>query len=588
MFKFFPLLPLFLILISPYIFSRVGISLIMFLLINIISFCIFLYSTWYMKDDKRRTLFMIYLSGFTLFMNLLTVAKDYITFFIGWEGVGLTSFLLIGFWFEDKENVRKAKQAFLLTKLTDIGYIVGAAYLMYNNINFMNIDEKSLTQMPDENFEIGFKEVPPIIRFLMFTPCIGKSALFPLLVWLPNAMVAPTPVSAHLHSATMVAAGVFYITKFSNFFGNILPVSLITGKTYFAFLIPSLYLFLIGFLLSAILAFFQPDIKKLLAYSTINNLSLMYLGYFITTPQSLPITGSAHSSGYLVSFLHLILHALSKASLFLISGILIHTFHTQELQKLKGSLSQNTILKFLFIFFILSLSGLPPFGSFWSKSLILHHIEDYHPFKILSYIMAILSSLYCARIFTILIKKDTTQNQNVEIHLPKIPIISLCILFAILVSLSILFTLQYVIKKPIIFPSYPFRHFIFHPGLYLNFKMIANEAILVILSFSFIYLFFEKIEKLISLLTKAFEQVSLEKIYFYTFQVPVQFIHFFVRKSVEIAFDTLLNSLLTSELVKFLYNLYSSLYNGLLTNYLIILIISLAAFIAILLGYAIF
>jgi hypothetical protein len=118
--------------------------------------------------------------------------------------------------------------------------------------------------------------------------------------------------------------------------------------------------------------------------------------------------------------------------------------------------------------------------------------------------------------------------------------------------------------------------------------MIANEAILVILSFSFIYLFFEKIEKLISLLTKAFEQVSLEKIYFYTLQVPVQFIHFFVRKSVEIAFDTLLNSLLTSELVKFLYNLYSSLYNGLLTNYLIILIISLAAFIAILLGYAIF
>lgn len=509
---------------------------------------------------------MIYLTLFTLCMNLLTIATDYIAFFIGWEGVGLTSFLLIGFWFEDKENLRKAKQAFMLTKLTDIGYIVGAAYLTYHNINFMEYPNR------------GYSDVPFSIRILMFLPCIGKSALFPLFVWLPNAMVAPTPVSAHLHSATMVAAGVFYLTKFYAFFEDLfLPTSLHLGgifeKSTFH---PFVVILLVGFFLCALCAIMAYDIKRLLAFSTISHLSLMYLGFFTTSHRS--------TMDYL-PFIHLTLHAFTKAPLFLIAGVLMHTYHTQDINKLRGVLCKNNLLKVIFLILVLSLSGFPLVGTFWSKFLILHRLEHSSGSKILPIIVTLLSTLYCARFYVLLTRKPALMQQDVVLHkkVEKIPLIAIALLCLFLLIVTVFFSIDMFF-------------YLFHPyekaiksswEIYVSSSLLI-ESIVIIIAFTLVYIFLDTIEKIIKLIPKAKQNVELEKAYYFIFQVPTQFVQFLCRTTIEELWDEFINRFLASDFMKFVYTIYRFFYNGVLYNYLVIIVISILFFFLVLMGYGIF
>ncbi len=532
-FNLFPGIPILLLLIYPFIFKGLTVSSIMYLLINIVSFCIFLYSTWYMKEDKRRTLFMVYLTFFTLFMNLLTIADDYIIFFIGWEGVGLSSFLLIGFWFENKENTRKAKQAFLLTKLSDIGYIIGAGYLIYNDINFMAFENSS--------------NIPLAIRFLMFLPCIGKSALFPLFIWLPNAMVAPTPVSAHLHSATMVAAGVFYLTKFQSFFSPLFnDIQINYAIT---------YLIITGYFLVSFLAFIESDIKKLLAYSTISHLSLMYLGFLCAS--------SSNIKNY-IPFLHMILHAFTKAPLFLIAGVLIHKYHSQDLNKLRGTLYANTLLKATFLLLILSLSGFIFIGTFWSKFLILIYLENKFHSEALPLIITILSSAYCARFYFLLTKKDTEHIARHQLSIT--PIISIILLSIFLIGVTLLITFfQFN-------PNYKPYH------IYPYIKPLGIEFILIVLVFTITYLFPNSVEQLTMIIRGLKKHLFLERIYYNIFQIPTQFVQFLCRTHIEEIADKFVNLFLTTDFVRFIHNAYRFIYNGIIYNYIAIIFISILIF----------
>ncbi len=549
-FNLFPAVPIILLLLYPLLFNSLTVSAIMYLLINIVGFCIFLYSTWYMKEDKKRVLFMIYLVLFTLSMNLLTVAKDYITFFIGWEGVGLMSFLLIGFWFEDKENLRKAKQAFMLTKLTDIGFIIGAAYLTYNNINFMELPYKYSTS--------GYTHsVPGYIIVLMFLPCIGKSALFPLFIWLPNAMAAPTPVSAYLHSATMVAAGVFYLTKFYHFFSDLFLSTSFFNPPYPPNAHPFVLFLLIGYFISAISAILQSDIKKLLAFSTISHLCLMYMGFFAAPSTEQDV----------VPFLHLILHAFTKAPLFLIAGILIHNYHTQDIHTLRGVLYKNNALKLILFILILSLSGFPFIGTFWSKYEILQKLNESFRSEFFSILIIIFSNIYCARFYWLLTVKST-DGQKSNISYGKIPLIAIVILSSFL----LIFTL--FLPIPTIFSGYNHRIL---PSLII-------ESLVIIVVFSATRFFLNSIEKIIKQISRLGKYIEFERAYYHILQVPTQFIQFLCRTTVEELWDEFINKFMTSDFVKFVYALYRFFYNGLIYNYLIIILVALLVFFFLLTG----
>ncbi|MFN7181181.1 MAG: NADH-quinone oxidoreductase subunit L [Planctomycetota bacterium] len=526
MFNLFPLIPVLLLLLFPIFFNALTVSSIMYLLVNTVSFCIFLYSTWYMKTDKRRGLFMIYLTLFTLFMNILTVANDYITFFIGWEGVGLTSFLLIGFWFEDKENLRKAKQAFLLTKLTDIGYIVGAGYLMSKQINLIDF-----TQWHGS-------DVPTLIRFLMFTPCIGKSALFPLFIWLPNAMVAPTPVSAHLHSATMVAAGVFYLTRFKDI--AYMPEIII-------------WFILAGYFIVSLLAFLETDIKRLLAYSTLSHLSLMYLGF---------AAGYSTNKGNMIPFYYMILHAFTKAPLFLIAGVLIHQYHTQNLIELRGVLYKNNLLKVILLFLTLSLAGFLFIGIFWSKFYILVETASLFGSEVIPIAITLLSSAYCARFYFLLTSKAPLSNQAPPI--PKIPTISILILFVFLLGLSIYIPISTFHHTGLTTSPFSKEHII----------SVVVELIVMVFVFTIIYLKLDWVAHITTIQIPK-KYIVLERIYYNIFQIPVQFLQFFCRTQIEELWDKFVNSFLSSDFARFIHNAYRVFYNGLIYNYLLLIVVSL-------------
>lgn len=523
-----------------------------------------------MKEDKRRILFMIYLTLFTFCMNLLTVAQNYIAFFIGWEGVGLTSFLLIGFWFEDKENIRKAKQAFMLTKLADIGYIIGAGYLTYYNINFM---EKG--GISDYDRSILYGDIPLPIKFLMFLPCIGKSALFPLFVWLPNAMVAPTPVSAHLHSATMVAAGVFYLTKFYLFFEELFKFSLsnIMPEVFTSHLNPLIILIIIGFFLCSLCATLASDIKRLLAFSTISHLSLMYAGFFIDG--LVPIYGN-------VPFCHLILHAFTKAPLFLIAGVLMHLYHTQDIYKLRGVFHKNNIFKAILFILVLSLAGFPFVGTFWSKSLILWRLENTVHSELLSAAITVVSALYCARLYFLLTAKpsSTEQEMSQDIKGEKIPFISISILCLFLV-LSSLFLLGQFFFKVVSNPPMKL------PTITEISSSLITETVIIVSTFILTYLFLNPLEKIIKIIPKATQYVELERAYYFVFQLPIQFIQFLSRTTIEELWDEFVNKFISSDFVKFIYGFYKFFYNGVIYNYLIIILLSMVVFFFILAGYGI-
>jgi NADH-quinone oxidoreductase subunit L len=317
-------------------------SIIFILVITGVGALIHLYSTGYMKGDPGYTRFFTYLNLFIVMMLQLVMADNYLLTFLGWEGVGLCSYLLIGFWYEEVKNGDAAKKAFIVNRIGDFGFLVamGVMLVAFGSLNYSDIFPAALG-MGSGNTTIV------IITMMLFLGCTGKSAQIPLYIWLPDAMAGPTPVSALIHAATMVTSGIYLIAR-SNILFALSPSTLAVISV----------VAICTAVLAAIIALFQNDIKKVLAYSTVSQLGYMFLGLGV----------GAFGAGVF----HVLTHAFFKACLFLGSGAVIHAMHhEQDMQKMGGLKKYLPITFWTFLLATLAIAGIPPFAGFFSKDEIL-------------------------------------------------------------------------------------------------------------------------------------------------------------------------------------------------------------------------
>ena len=334
-------------------------SMLMVLIITGVGMLIHLFSVGYMRDDPGYPRYFAYLNLFVFFMLVLVLGSSYPLMFIGWEGVGLCSYLLIGFWFSEKANADAGKKAFIVNRIGDFGFLV-AMFMMF--ANFGALDFAGVAAGASQ-LGLGSVLVTAICLFL-FLGCAGKSAQIPLYVWLPDAMAGPTPVSALIHAATMVTAGVYLIAR-SNILFSLAPVA-------------CLVVVLIGALtaiFAASIGLKQWDIKKVLAYSTVSQLGYMFMG--------------VGSGAYAAGMFHLMTHAFFKALLFLGSGSVIYAMHAayhhtgshddaQDMRNMGGMRKYMPITWGLMWIATLAISGIPPFAGFFSKDEILGAVHARH------------------------------------------------------------------------------------------------------------------------------------------------------------------------------------------------------------------
>jgi NADH-quinone oxidoreductase subunit L len=330
----------------PFQFLYDNLSSLFLLIITGIGFLIHVYSTGYMHDDEGFSRFFTYLNLFVFFMLLLVLGNNYLITFVGWEGVGLCSYLLIGFWFKNTAYNNAAKKAFIMNRIGDLGFLLGIflIYITFGSITYTDIFDKA-GSVPTSTITA--------IALLLFVGAMGKSAQLPLYTWLPDAMAGPTPVSALIHAATMVTAGIFMVVR-SNIFYSISDVASETVAIVGG--ITALFAACIGLL--------QNDIKKILAYSTVSQLGLMFLGLGV----------GAYSS----AVFHVTTHAFFKALLFLGAGSVIHSMGGEQDIRKMGGLKSKIKITFLTMFIAtIAISGLPPFSGFFSKDELLAHVYEH-------------------------------------------------------------------------------------------------------------------------------------------------------------------------------------------------------------------
>jgi len=314
-------------------------------IVTFISLVVHIYSIGYMKDDDGYQRFFSYISLFTFAMLMLVSANSFLQLYFGWEGVGLVSYLLIGFWFKkDSANFGSLK-AFIVNRVGDFGFLLGiAALLNYTgSLDFATIFNLANTLPP---------HAVTLICLLLFLGAMGKSAQMPLHIWLPESMEGPTPISALIHAATMVTAGIYMIARMSPVFEyspTALSVVLIIGAT--------------GALFTGILALVQYDIKRVIAYSTLSQ-----LGYMVV---------ALGASAYSVAIFHLITHAFFKALLFLAAGsVIIALHHQQDMRHMGGLRKYMPVTYICFLIGALALCAIPPFSGFFSKDLIIDAVSQ--------------------------------------------------------------------------------------------------------------------------------------------------------------------------------------------------------------------
>ena len=330
-------------------------SMVMILVITGVGALIHIFSVGYMQDDPGYPRYFAYLNLFVFFMLVLVLGSNYPVMFVGWEGVGLCSYLLIGFWFNDKANADAGKKAFIVNRIGDFGFLV-AMFMLFANLgvlDFVGVNAKAI------ELGVGSSLVTAICLF-MFLGCTGKSAQIPLYIWLPDAMAGPTPVSALIHAATMVTAGVYLIARSAALF-SLSPVASLTVAVVGA----------VTAIFAASIGLKQWDIKKVLAYSTISQLGYMFVGVGV--------------GAYVSGMFHLVTHAFFKALLFLGSGSVIHAMHhayhttnshedAQDMRNMGGLRKYLPVTWILMWIATLAISGIPPFAGFFSKDEILGEV----------------------------------------------------------------------------------------------------------------------------------------------------------------------------------------------------------------------
>jgi len=348
-------------------------SLVMLLVVTGVGFLIHIYSVGYMWDDPGYYRFFAYLNLFMFFMLTLVLANNYLMMFIGWEGVGLASYLLIGFWFTKDSAASAGKKAFIVNRIGDFGFLIGIFLLIqhFGSLNFAQVFEKVAPYAP-ENTGAGFLTA---IGILLMVGACGKSAQIPLYVWLPDAMEGPTPVSALIHAATMVTAGVYMVARSHLIFERapqaLMVVAIIGTLTA---------------LFAATIGIAQTDIKKVLAYSTVSQLGYMFMACGV----------GAFSAG----IFHLMTHAFFKGLLFLAAGSVIHAVGGEQDMRKMGGLRPYIPVTFATMgIATLAIAGIPPLAGFWSKDEILWKAYQTSPvYWLIGVVTAFITSFYMFRL----------------------------------------------------------------------------------------------------------------------------------------------------------------------------------------------
>jgi NADH-quinone oxidoreductase subunit L len=384
-------------------------SLLWLLFVTGIGSLIHMYSISYMHDDENLHKFFAYLNLFVFFMITLVVGSNLLVMFIGWEGVGLCSYLLIGFWYKNTEYNNAAKKAFIMNRIGDLGFLVGIFILasLFSTLDYATLKQAIMAGNAN-TYWLG------AAALALFIGACGKSAQIPLYTWLPDAMAGPTPVSALIHAATMVTAGMFMVTRM-HFLFDLAPeiqtlIAIIGAVTA---------------LVAATIGLVQNDIKKVLAYSTVSQLGLMFL--------------ALGCGAYEVAVFHVITHAFFKACLFLGSGSVIHALHGEQDMRNMGGLKKAMPVTFItMLVSSLAISGIFPLAGFWSKDEILMVAFEHNKVLwIIGSVASILTAFYMFRLMYLTFYKEFRGTEEQKHHLhesPKLitfPLIVLAVLAAI-------------------------------------------------------------------------------------------------------------------------------------------------------------
>jgi NADH-quinone oxidoreductase subunit L len=377
----------------PFAFQIDQLSVLFLLIITGIGFLIHLYSTAYMKEEEPHHFarYFAYLNLFVFSMLLLVMGSNYVIMFIGWEGVGLCSYLLIGYWFKNGDYNYAAKKAFIMNRIGDLGFLLAVFWLIFKlgTVNYTDVFA-GIAQL--SAFDIT------AITTLLFVGAMGKSAQIPLYTWLPDAMAGPTPVSALIHAATMVTAGIYMIAR-----SNILYTMAPATQTLVAVIGLATAIF------AATIALKQNDIKKVLAYSTVSQLGYMFLGLGV--------------GAYTGAVFHVMTHAFFKALLFLGAGSVIHAMHhEQDIRKMGNLKKYMPITHITFLLACLAIAGIPPFSGFFSKDEILVAAYSSNPlFYFIGVGGALMTAFYMFRLYTLTFLGNFRGTHEQEHHLHESP-----------------------------------------------------------------------------------------------------------------------------------------------------------------------
>ncbi len=377
----------------PFAIQIDQLSVLFLLIITGVGFLIHVYSTSYMHEEEppHFARYFAYLNLFVFSMLLLVLGANYLIMFIGWEGVGLCSYLLIGYWFKNTEYGNAARKAFVMNRIGDLGFLFGLFFIIqqFGSLTYAEVFPQA------QGAGVG---ILTVITLLLFVGATGKSAQIPLYTWLPDAMAGPTPVSALIHAATMVTAGIYMIAR-SNILYTLAPAS----QTVVA---------VVGLstaILAATIAIKQNDIKKVLAYSTVSQLGYMFLGLGV--------------GAYTGAVFHVMTHAFFKALLFLGAGSVIHAMHhEQDIRKMGGLAKKLPHTHWTFLVGCIAIAGIPPFSGFFSKDEILIGAYAHNP--ILYWIGlggALMTAFYMFRLYAMTFRGSFRGTQEQEHHLHESP-----------------------------------------------------------------------------------------------------------------------------------------------------------------------
>lgn len=378
----------------PFAFQVDALSALFLLIITGVGFLIHLYSTGYMHDDPGYTRYFSFLNFFVFSMLLLVLGANYVIMFIGWEGVGLASYLLIGFWFKNREFTNAGKKAFIMNRIGDLGFLVGVFLTIYH---FGTASYRELFAQLGSGTGVSTGTMNAI-AICFFIGAIGKSAQIPLYTWLPDAMAGPTPVSALIHAATMVTAGIYMIAR-SHALYDLAPAA----QNLVAIIGLATALF------AASIALRQYDIKKVLAYSTVSQLGYMFLALGV--------------GSYVGGVFHVMTHAFFKALLFLCAGSVIHGMGgEQDLRKMGGLGQHMRITQITFLIGCLAISGIPGFSGFFSKDEILSAAYAKNPvFYYLGLAGALMTAFYMFRLYFYVFTGNFRGTEEQKHHLHESP-----------------------------------------------------------------------------------------------------------------------------------------------------------------------